>query len=573
MRSLIVIGDRGCVDRLVRSGRLEPGRRVEIGGSSIAITVDPHADEVFVDVTADRVIVLDGWLMRHGERGGVPTAQRCLDAELVQFEGFEFEGLLTIVDADGARSWTDSTGTCPAFSVPIDAGAAVSTELRSVTSLIDDPVISREAAVMTLVMGAARPPTALVAGVQRLRAGHRYGWSPADGGRHWYVRRQERRWWGRPDVDRVRAVLRDAVADRLADSTYPALLLSSGLDSFLLAAVARKELGARVHGYTFDYGGRRGPWNEHEEACRRAALLDIPCTVVTTSGADVAARFEDLVERFEAPLGVGLHSTGLLEVAERGHDVVLSGIDVEEFYDPWPTALLRLGVAHLGPGRAAGLERALSGGPSSTWRDPLRRLVAYGGTGTRQRTAPLPLLAHLLGEDVVDDVLRQSHRLLLADLEVVREEWARDRIVLAGDDAWWMAAGPYWWYRWTRPSGLRARMPLDDTRVERELAAHLSRGRDRVVFREVLDAVLGAHRPVPKYPQQVPIDDWMRCELGEVAGAWLEKAEPLGLWEPQVGLEILAAHRRGSIDVGLLLLSMSSLVAFEDRITARADRR
>jgi hypothetical protein len=536
------------------------------GRWSMAVVVAEGAIETRVSVDAARAAVVVGWLCRHD--GNIPDPCAAVDLAEAGFACAESEALVIAVDQGGPRWWTDPHSDCPTFTCELPGeGIAISTSIRGLAPLLDRPRLSRVGAAMSLMMAATRHPWSVVDGIERSLPGHRHhrslGRTVAE---PWFRRRLQRHVLGRPDLDHIEAALVDAVRLRILDAGHPAALLSSGLDSYLVAAVVRRSLGRPLDTFTFRYEGTDGPWNEDTVAVQRAAELGATCQVVEVTPEWLAGEFEQLVRTFQGPIAIGIHTAALQRIGAVPNEVLLSGMDLEEYYVHFGPAVARAATLAL-PSRllASSLTRAAHSG-RSPWNSSVRRMLEFGGTGTRVRTVALPVLERLLGGELVEEVIVAAHDELRRDVARHRHEWLIDRIGFSEDVTWWGAAGPYWTFRWAERSGMAARFPLDDSRIEHELAGYLFRGPDRIVFREALDRILGRHVDVPKYGQRVPLDPWIRGALGDAIEAPLQRADRLGLWDPDVGLALLDEHRRGELDIGLLLVVMASMVIFDEQL-------
>lgn len=125
---------------------------------------------------------------------------------------------------------------------------------------------------------------------------------------------------------RLRALLEDATARRLPEADPVAVLLSGGIDSSLVTAIAAKRHDQPVHSYSISFGD--GAPNELAYSGLVAAHCNTSHTVLTVSGESVAARLPGTVALLDSPVGDPLTVPNLLlaeAVAADGMSVVLNG--------------------------------------------------------------------------------------------------------------------------------------------------------------------------------------------------------------------------------------------------------
>lgn len=132
-------------------------------------------------------------------------------------------------------------------------------------------------------------------------------------------------------VDAVAAHLRRAVALQTADRNELTLFLSGGVDSALLAALAKGE-GKTPQALTLSLSGADPRLDESAAAARTAAALDIPHEVVRLTDAQVRDRFAHFITRIDQPTVDGFNTFLLSSAVSRGERVVLSGTGPDELF-------------------------------------------------------------------------------------------------------------------------------------------------------------------------------------------------------------------------------------------------
>ncbi|MHC5908384.1 asparagine synthetase B family protein [Streptomyces sp. S6] len=127
-------------------------------------------------------------------------------------------------------------------------------------------------------------------------------------------------------VQTLRALLEEATARRLPEDEAVAVLLSGGVDSSLVTALAAKLHGRPVHTYSISFGDELP--NELGYSGLVAAHCQTRHRVLTVSGTAVAARLADTAALLDSPVGDPLTVPNLLlaeAVAGDGFGVVLNG--------------------------------------------------------------------------------------------------------------------------------------------------------------------------------------------------------------------------------------------------------
>ena len=160
-------------------------------------------------------------------------------------------------------------------------------------------------------------------------------------------------------VDQLDTALRESIAIRLAGCSRPALFLSSGVDSTLIAAIAatlRPDTTAITVG--FDEAG----FDEAPQAAAIARRLGLPHRVLRFGHAELLSAFERCAAGMEQPTAdPSLPATVLaLDHCRQHFDAVLEGTGADEAVGAMPPRHLRLTVA-LGGRMPGPLRRALVG--------------------------------------------------------------------------------------------------------------------------------------------------------------------------------------------------------------------
>ncbi len=166
---------------------------------------------------------------------------------------------------------------------------------------------------------------------------------------YWKLEARECRDSAKTAAETVRSLLSDATRRQLNSDVPLAVLLSGGLDSSALAALAAgflREDGVRLSTYSFEYEGNRQyfraslfqPQGDDAFAGRLAEDLGTDHTVLTAPTAEVAGCLNDAVRARDLPGQADIDSSLLYycrEIKAR-HTVLLSGECSDEIFGGYP---------------------------------------------------------------------------------------------------------------------------------------------------------------------------------------------------------------------------------------------
>jgi asparagine synthase (glutamine-hydrolysing) len=193
-------------------------------------------------------------------------------------------------------------------------------------------------------------PHTLVRGVRRLPAGHAMSVDSAgvQVWRYWDCALAENGKRGRDaDRDDVLELLDDSVRRRLVSDVPLGVLLSGGVDSGLVTALAARHLDRPVRTFTLGFGDVEA--DERAAAARAARAVGAEHTESEISAADLGAALPGLLAAYDEP-GESLLQTAFVSgLAARDVTVALSGLGGDELFGGYP--------AHVVTNRLARLER------------------------------------------------------------------------------------------------------------------------------------------------------------------------------------------------------------------------
>lgn len=134
-------------------------------------------------------------------------------------------------------------------------------------------------------------------------------------------------------VKDLKTLVSNCVGRRLESDVPIAICLSGGIDSSILAAIAKKDHGVDLESYTIESIDPR--YSETETARTVAKFLGIPHNVVKIKGNDFLSRMENLTRYHEAPISTisyFIQSFLMERIREDGFKVSLMGSGADEIF-------------------------------------------------------------------------------------------------------------------------------------------------------------------------------------------------------------------------------------------------
>lgn len=365
-----------------------------------------------------------------------------------------------------------------------------------------------------------------------------------------------------PDVLQA---LRAAVRDRLRVDRPAAVLLSGGIDSALVAAVATEE--AAIPAFTLSYPGMQGV-DESERARQTARRLGLEHVVVPCP-ADPSAWVHGAAHAFDEPFAdaSAVPTWGLAREVGRHARVALSGTGGDEVFGgyrrywllgagPWlrhVPRFLRESVSKVLERQMPGGARLLqaAGDPEGIYRGLLR-------------LQPLPEIRSVLGpllEGVGDPAPRRGPANAWEAMAEDLMRYLPDDLLVKEDRAF-MA------------HSVEGRYPYLDGRVRRaardlELRGGLGRGRQKEVLRAyVRDVVDPDLASVAKHGFAFPVDAMYRGPLRGVAEECLLSKRPRerGFISPAGARRLLSDHLHGARTAGQTVHALVMLELWAQRV-------
>jgi asparagine synthase (glutamine-hydrolysing) len=472
-----------------------------------------------------------------------------------------------------------------------DGGIAFASELKALMALPDfDRELDMRALEALLAFNSIPGPLTIFEGVHKLQPGHLLSWEP---GRAAMLQEYARAAPAKADslradgsgdlADELRERLRDSVRAHLVSDVPVGVLLSGGVDSATLTALAAQESGERVS--TFSIGFRERSFDELELARLVANRYDTDHheLVVEPDVGEVLTRLADV---FDEPLAdsSALPTYLVAELAAQHVKVALSGEGGDELFAGYHTYVADSIAPWLGR-PAAALRPLVERLPSSSARvsfDYKAKRFARGG-------ALSPLERHHAWKEIFSSDLRAE--LLAAPgpagfdpLDVYRERYATtagaeplarlqdvDRSIYLVDDLLVKTD------RASMAHSLEVRVPFLDTAVtELALAVPGSRHlrgfqKKRLLRRAVAPLLPRRILHGRKRGFSIPAAAWLRGDLQAFARDVLapDTVRAQGLFRPEAVERLLAEHEAGSADHSRQIWCLMTLGLWLERHGAR----
>jgi len=448
------------------------------------------------------------------------------------------------------------------------AGSGVALEL--------DPIAVDE----FFVLGYVGTPRSIVRHVRQLPAGYLLSWRPTDRAprlaRYWAPPAPDN--WPRREAeeDLVAETLRlleASVRGRMLADVPIGVLLSGGLDSTLLAAIAARLGSRRVK--TFTVGYDTGTESELDGARVTAEALGSEHHELVLSAEALAARAPQVLGAIDQPIAdpafVALNAVA--EFARREVTVAVGGEGADELFGGYPRYSWLCRAQRLDGRAPAALRRVGARGLSSLTRGSARRFVdiveplstaerqlawVTGGRQHARSTIYGPALGDPVDRDAVGRRIREDTEvgsdgsLAGALMRMDQRSWLQDDVLAKADRA-----------------GMLVSLELRTPYLNRELAefaatvapeVHLAGGGKRLL-RRVLQEVAPELPARRKRAFAVPLAQWLRGPLRPLLEEHVEVSSVYseGLFDRQRVRERARRHISGAADESAVLWPLLTL--------------
>lgn len=258
-----------------------------------------------------------------------------------------------------------------------------------------------DVAALYLRFGYVPAPYGIVEQTGQLRSGSMMTWSAATGA----VIAEYAPWPDPPEhflgapegADAVHKALHEAVRHQLVADVPVGTFLSGGIDSPLVTAVSRSELGRPIPAFTI--GSESPAFDEADQARVYGAHLAVNHTVRTITESDALALFDDVIDAFGEPFGdFSAFPTMLVSrLAREQVTVALSGDGGDELFFGYPrmwTALRWRQLFALPRTARRAVRKVLT--PLPGWRPP--EATTLGSLGTMYENMHTGFSGVILGQ-------------------------------------------------------------------------------------------------------------------------------------------------------------------------------
>lgn len=411
-------------------------------------------------------------------------------------------------------------------------------------------------------------PLSIYAEARKLGPGEYLRWRPGDGPP------QPEVYWtppaegsgetctGEPAAD-IEALLRASVREQLRADVPTGVLLSGGIDSSLIAALAQQEADAPIATFTLGFDHPR--YDEAPAARRIAEHLGTRHTELQARVEDLRTLIPELPEHYDEPFADSsqLPSLLLARLMRREVTVALSGDGGDELFGGYDHYFKALAAQHRAQRLPAGAWRAL--GTLSGWLGRLPPLPAPARRRLRrwQRLAPLlagadeqRLYRHFAHKGCGPQALRETYR---------QPPWPLADGPAAGG---FLARMTHWDTRCALPdrmlakvdrasmaTGLEIRVPLLDQRLVERVLGLPEAQRFGNPSKPLLRALAARYLPAevlqrPKSGFSIPLRHWLRGPLHEWAADLLspQRLQRTGYFDAGVVGRLWREHQSGLAD-------------------------
>jgi asparagine synthase (glutamine-hydrolysing) len=464
--------------------------------------------------------------------------------------------------AFGAR---DPFGITPLYYLATPGGVYFASEKKPLLELADGPGLDEANLQHYLTLQHVPEPGTMHRGIVRLGAGESFVYTP--GGpvanrRYAQLSFQPAAATGAAaGADRILPALRQSVRARLPVDEPVGVLLSSGVDSAAIAALAR-EASPDVHAYTVGYDGVPAGGSELDVAEQLARHLDIAFTPSVVRAQDVAEALPRMMWHLEDPLADPMIVTTYFaaQAAARDVAVALSGDGADELfggYGIYREPLSLHTVSHLPDPMQRGL-RAMS------------RVIPPGVRGKsflERGTTPIEEryygVSRIFAEDDKVSLLRKYDRNVRhTDITgpVYAEAGGLDEVTTMQhvDVRTWLRGGVLVRAdRMAMANSVQLRLPYLDRAVfdvaaglPAELKVPAKTHETKVALRRAVSGLVPDKIAQRKVAFPVPIGVWLRHDLYDWAHDLLDRSHVEELLDVDLVRGLLTAYRKKDSDHG-----------------------
>lgn len=286
--------------------------------------------EIYNHAALRKELGMEGWKTQSDAEVILKAYMRWGIACVERFEGmFAF----ALLDRDKLYLVRDRFGKKPIFFLQQDGQFYFASEIKALKPFLKQVRMNEEAMESYLRFLAPVPPHTFYEGISKLESGEWLCFEDGKVTKHsHYDLTRARRDFSIQEND-IHRLLEESVFKRLPSDIPTAALLSGGIDSAMISAVAARQ-GRKLHTFTLGYD-EYGNYDERGAAAETAEELGLLHTEIILTRRDFEEHLDDVLKQFDEPLNdpAALPLYWLLKhVAEQGYKVVFSGEGADEIF-------------------------------------------------------------------------------------------------------------------------------------------------------------------------------------------------------------------------------------------------
>lgn len=449
----------------------------------------------------------------------------------------------------------DPMGIKPLYYTKGPGPIVFASEVRAIvrTGLVD-PAVDERAVTEFLAFGAFQQPATIFQSIRMLMPGH-LAWIDVES----MTIESPKQYWRFPDVattmtaaeasEGLRSLLGAAVRDHLESDVPVGVFLSSGIDSTVIAGLAR-EHSSRLRSFTVGFDDH-ADFSEAETAAETASLFGLDHTPISVHSGEAEAAAAEWMDSLDQPSFDGLNVFLISKVVRRhGITVALSGLGGDELFCGYPSfvdvpffANALSAIRRVPRGVRSRLAPLLTIGRPLSYRQKLRSMLCSDGSLAalyllRRRVLsdeqlrslgeePLLVSAESMLRSPVSEVVRMVPD-AIASVSRLEAMLYQGNMLLRDSDTNAMA------------HGLEIRVPMLDRRVVERVsripgAIRFPRGASpkHLLRTSCADLLRPRVLDQPKMGFTLPIRRWMAGPLRGMAEDSIEYLAGTGLLDPQ----------------------------------------
>lgn len=298
-------------------------------------------------------VVVNGEIYNHqllrkelGTLGHDFSTQSDSEALLHAYEEWGFAAIPRMEGMFAAAIWDDNIQTLtlardrlgkkPLYWMPVDGGVAFASEVKALLAATGQQRLSPKSTLLYLVSDSVPTPHSMWSEVSKLPAGGILKWDPNSGVKtssFWPAESLGQGFSVSTDWEsRLESKIRSAVKERLMSDVPVGVFLSAGVDSMLVAAVARAQTSDEIHSYTLRF--EDSSYDESAGARDFAQSLGLVHHEVPVGLGEMVDAVDRLVEVFDEPVNdpACLVMLRLAQVASNDIKVALTGDGGDELF-------------------------------------------------------------------------------------------------------------------------------------------------------------------------------------------------------------------------------------------------